>query len=187
MKITRKGILISAVLATIGFHITWTINEFNKIEIMLAPAYKLERASLTENSPPSLHTYYLIEKFSKVYHIPKHIAYNIAFKETSYKGPYDWKYNPFLSSSGGAVGAMQIKPATANYINDTIVKRSVLKNNLEYNILTSMKLLSFLYKQYKDWTIVCGCYNTGSPIVNEYARFCATNKNYQKRWVNYEN
>jgi hypothetical protein len=33
-----------------------------------------------------------------------------------------------------------------------------------------MKLISDLYVKYKDWKIVFGAYNTGSPIVNKYAR-----------------
>jgi hypothetical protein len=27
-----------------------------------------------------------------VYGIPKHIAFNVAYLETKYKGPFDWKY-----------------------------------------------------------------------------------------------
>ena len=40
-----------------------------------------------------------------------------------------------------------------------------------------------LYNRYGNWKLVCGCYNTGRPLVNGYASFCVNNKNYQKNWV----
>ena len=46
-----------------------------------------------------------------------------------------------------------------------------------------MKVLRYLYNQYGDWAIACGYYNTGQPIVNDYAQFCVSNKNYNKNWV----
>lgn len=150
------------------------------------PKSMLQMVMDEPNSPPCLKTYYLIEKYSKRYKIPKHIAYSVAYKETNYKGPFDWDYNPFVSSSSGAHGAMQIMLSTANFVNDTVTKKSFLKRNLEYNISTSMKLLRNLHNQYKDWGKACGCYNTGRPIINEYARFCMKNKKYKKRWINYD-
>jgi hypothetical protein len=145
----------------------------------------LEKASLEKGSPVSLKTYYLIEKYSKKYNIPKHIAYNIAYLETSYKGPFDWKYNPFLSSSAGAVGPMQVMVSTAKYVNKKTVSSHTLKNDLELNISTSMKLLNILHSQYDDWGIVCGYYNTGYPKINGYATFCISNKDYNKNWIYY--
>ena len=37
-----------------------------------------------------------------------------------------------------------------------------------------------LSKQYKDWAVICGYYNTGYPKINDYARFCVSHKDYQK-------
>jgi hypothetical protein len=54
---------------------------------------------------------------------------------------------------------------------------------MELNIMTSMKLLNKLFKQYKDWSLVCGWYNTGKPIINEYARYCSSNKDYKSKWL----
>jgi hypothetical protein len=53
------------------------------------------------------------------------------------------------------------------------------------NVKISMKLLHKLRKQYNDWGLICGYYNTGYPRVNDYARFCVSNKDYQKNWVGY--
>jgi hypothetical protein len=146
----------------------------------------LKQASLKSDSPVSLQTYYLIEKYSTLYEVPKHIAYNVAYLETRYKGPFDWNYNPFLTSSAGAVGAMQVMEKTAEYITKKNIRKSTLKNNLELNISTSLKLLQVLHKKYKDWSIACGCYNTGYPKVNDYATFCISNRNYTKNWEFYE-
>lgn len=151
----------------------------------LSPSKRLEEASLKPNSPVCLQTYYLIEKFSKEYRIPKYIAYNIAYLETRYQGPFDWTYNPFLTSSAGAVGPMQVMVRTAEYINKEETSRQELKTDLELNISTSMKLLRKLHNTYGDWAIVCGYYNTGYPKINDYAAFCASNKNYTKNWSSY--
>lgn len=136
--------------------------------------------------PSSMTMYELIEKYSEEHNIPKHIAYNIAFRETRYKGPFDWNYNPELISSAGAQGPMQVMPSTAKLIQGRVVSSEELRTNLELNIQTSMMLLERLYKKYGDWKIVCGCYNTGRPIVNEYAIYCSTKKDYISKWKFYE-
>ncbi len=136
-----------------------------------------------QDSPKSLQMYYHIERYADVYDVPLYVAYNIAYIETKYKGPYDWEYDPCKSSPSGALGPMQIMISTCNKINKESVSRSKLKNDIEYNIETSMKLLHRLYEKYHDWEKVCGSYNTGKPIVNSYARFCANNKNYKSNWI----
>jgi soluble lytic murein transglycosylase-like protein len=83
----------------------------------------------------------------------------------------------------GALGPMQIMPGTAKMITKKHIDNNELMNNLNTNIEISMKLLNKLHKRYKDWSIVCGCYNTGRPIVNGYGSFCASNKDYRKNWL----
>jgi soluble lytic murein transglycosylase-like protein len=134
-------------------------------------------------SPTSMKMYELIEKYSDEYEIPKYIAYNVAYMETRYLGPFHWKYNPYQESFAGAVGPMQIMPTTSDYINKVNYSKKRLTTDIELNVETSMKLLNRLYSRYKDWSIVCGCYNTGRPIVNDYARYCASNVNFKNKWV----
>lgn len=143
-------------------------------------------AHYKSSAPTPIEMYQLIEKYADEYEIPRHIAYNIAFRETRYKGPFDWKYEPALESSAGAVGPMQVMVTTAEYINRRDVTKNKLRDDIILNIKTSMKLLRQLHDQYRDWKIVCGYYNTGQPIVNEYAMYCVTNKDYQKNWVFYQ-
>jgi soluble lytic murein transglycosylase-like protein len=126
-------------------------------------------------SPYCLQLYHLIEKYSD--------EYNVAYKETRYMGPFHWKYNPKQTSHAGAIGAMQIMPRTANWVEKKNISKKDLMNDLELNVKISMKLLSDLHKKYKDWGITCGYYNTGYPIVNEYAQFCVSKKNYRSNWV----
>lgn len=137
----------------------------------------------TPTSPISLQMYECIEKYSDQYDIPKYVAYNVAYKETTYRGPFDWRYNPSRISCVGALGPMQIMPSTSDYINKVNYGKKRLTNDIELNVETSMKLLNKLYNRYKDWSVVCGCYNTGRPIVNDYARYCASNYNFKNKWV----
>jgi soluble lytic murein transglycosylase-like protein len=168
---------LSAVILTSSFNIISNVEEQNK-EVNLD---KLGSSDL--NYPTPLKVYELIDHYSTVYNIPKHIAFNVAYLETKYKGPFDWNYKHNLSSSAGAVGPMQVMPATANYINNKKIPRETLKNNVEVNIKTSMKLLNKLHKMYPNWKLVCGAYNTGRPMVNSYANFCVNNTDYQKNWT----
>jgi len=135
------------------------------------------------NSKPSYRLYYLIETYSDSFCVPKYIAYNVAFKETRYKGPSDTLYNPYLSSKAGAVGAMQIIPKYASYYAGSKVTRKDLMYDLELNVMVSMKILSKNYDKYKSWAKACGAYNTGSPKINNYAKFCVNNIEYTKNWV----
>ena len=139
--------------------------------------------SLSINKTTSLEMYDNLEKYSEIYDIPKYIFYNIAFLETRYRGPFDWSYNQSKTSCVGALGPMQVMPSTANLVHKTKVSKEKLKNDIRFNIETSAILLNKLYKQYKDWAIVCGCYNTGKPIINGYAKFCVSNLDYRKNWV----
>jgi soluble lytic murein transglycosylase-like protein len=137
----------------------------------------------TIQSPTSMRMYELIEKYSTEYNIPRYIAYNVAYMETRYLGPFHWNYNPYQESFAGAVGPMQIMPSTSDYINKVNYGKKRLTNDMELNIETSMKLLNRLYSRYKNWAIVCGCYNTGRPLVNDYARYCSSNYNFKNKWV----
>lgn len=164
--------------------ISIAVNVLNKINEDSAEIETTE--NFKSSDPTPIEMYNLIEKYANEYEIPKHIAYNIAYKETRYRGPFHWSYQPGLESYAGAVGPMQVMVSTANFINGKIIDRQSLKNDLEINIETSMKLLRRLHNRYKDWATVCGAYNTGQPIINDYARFCVSNKDYQKNWIYYQ-
>lgn len=163
MKIFSK--LIILLIFTFGFtlFLAWyaeTSRIEKQMEIM---------GDISEDIPPSMQLYYYIKKYSKEYDVPLNIAFGVAHHESGYEGPLHWKYNPKLTSIANAYGAMQIQVPTANYFSDEKVTRYDLLNNLELNVDLSMRILSYLKKKHGDWKLALGAYNTGRPIINQYA------------------
>lgn len=145
---------------------------------------KLEiKTQLTDNGPVQFRLYELIEKYADKYDVPRHVAYNIAFMETRYKGPFHKGYSMDVISPSGASGPMQIMPSTAKLVNKRPVSSHELRHDLELNVKTSMKLLRIIRRHNSNWAQTCGEYNTGRPIINSYAIYCSTNKNYRKHWI----
>ena len=145
----------------------------------------LEKLGSEPNAPICLKMYNSIEKYSKKYHIPQHIAYNVAFRETRYQGPFHWTYTPNHVSFAGAVGPMQIMTRFAHKYAGRIVTDKELINDIDLNVKVSMRMLRAWYDTYHSWGLACGGYNTGSPVINEYASFCINTKDYKKNWIRY--
>ena len=162
-----------------------------KESVVISDKLNLEPSRGEVNIPKSIIMYEMIEKYSDIYEIPKYIAYNVAYRETRYKGPFHWNYVPEQGSYAGALGPMQIMPATGRSIykimgfEDQITNED-LRNNIELNVMLSMKILRRAYDKHGNWAIVCGKYNTGKVMINEYARYCASHNNYKDKWVYYE-
>jgi hypothetical protein len=130
------------------------------------------------SAPPCIQLYNHLQTYSEQYGVPFYIAIGVAGKETSYGGPFHWQYEPAQTSSANAYGAMQVQTPTASDIWKRHVTKHELLTNLEFNVHTSMKLLAQLYKRYGNWAIALGCYNTGRPIINDYARKIISKKQY---------
>lgn len=161
---------VKFITVSIVMLIAATIFDHQKIK-SIEEKTNVESASILLNhEPPCIQMYYYIEKYSKQYNIPRKYAYGIAYKETGYRGPFHWRYNHKLTSSAGALGPMQIMPSTATYINGKRVSDEQLKTDIEYNVKTSMKLLKVLKEKYGSWEIAFGAYNTGRPMINQYAQ-----------------
>ena len=131
----------------------------------------------------SLQVYESIEHWSDSFQVPKYIAYNVAYLETGYKGPFDFKYYPYQRSSAGAVGPMQIITRWAHPYAGRYLSEKELKTNIDLNVKISMQMLRKWYSIHRDWTLACGAYNSGQPIRNEYAIYAAGNKSYKSKWV----
>jgi soluble lytic murein transglycosylase-like protein len=134
----------------------------------------VSESDMKESQAPSLKLFYSLEKYSEEYGVPIEIAMGIAEHETGYKGPFDWDYNPALSSSANAYGAMQIQVPTANGVSDSPVTKYDLLNDVDLNAKLSMRIISKLKRKYGSWELALGAYNTGRPIVNGYARSIAS-------------
>lgn len=159
IKILATGIILLIFVASF-----METNETIKVDNGVRRIYQIRKTD-----PPCLQVYESIEKYSDSFNIPKRYAYGVANIETSYKGPFHWKYRHSQVSSAGAVGPMQVMVSTARWINKDDVSQNKLMNDIEYNVYTSMKLLRILYDKRKDWKLVFGEYNTGRPCVNGYA------------------
>lgn len=130
----------------------------------------LEKGKIKIKTPKCVQMFYAIEKYANKYNIPKKYAYGIAYYETGYKGPFDWNYDPKQTSYAGALGPMQIMYSTSKLMfPNKLFSKEFLKNNIDFNVHCSMKLLRHLHDKYKDWEIVFGYYNTGKPIANSYS------------------
>jgi soluble lytic murein transglycosylase-like protein len=114
--------------------------------------------------------------------VPLHIAFNVARMETGYRGPNHESYNHKQTSKAGAVGPMQIMPKYASYFAGFPVKKKELKDSIDLNVYISMKVLSKLYDKYGNWKKALGAYNTGRPIINDYAQK-GVEKDYIKHWI----
>jgi soluble lytic murein transglycosylase-like protein len=122
------------------------------------------------NHKPEIQMYYFIKKYSQEYNIPEAYAFSLAYQETRYRGPFDSLYKHNQSSKAGALGPMQIMPATAKLICGKPISNKILKNDIKLNVMISMKLLRRLHDKYKNWGLVFGAYNTGRPCVNKYSK-----------------
>ena len=135
------------------------------------------------NGSISLQMYESIEHWSDSFNVPKYIAYNVAYQETGYKGPFHFNYNPYQTSSAGAVGPMQIITIYAHTYAGRHLSEKELKTNIDLNVKISMQMLRVWYNIYKDWELAAGAYNSGQPIRNNYAVYAASNKDYKNKWV----
>ena len=130
----------------------------------------------------ALRMYRAIMLYSGMYQVPRHVAFNVAHLETTYRGPQDSTYNPSRVSKAGAMGPMQIRYKYASYFAERKVTKSELRDSIEFNVNLSMKILAQNYKRFKSWAKAAGAYNTGKPVINHYAKE-AVKKDYKRNWI----
>ena len=123
---------------------------------------------------PSIRMYFALKKYSEKYSVPEEIAFAFAYRETGYRGPNHRSYEWRLVSSAGALGPMQIMPTSGRKFAPKKYSDSLLLNDIDYNVETSMRILKYLKRRFGRWDLAAGAYNTGRPVVNEYARQIAS-------------
>lgn len=146
--------------------------------MVLVFATRIGESTPSTNVPVTYQISALIEKYSKIYKIPKKYMYALIYQETRYMGPNQKHYKHNQVSSANALGPMQIKLSTAQYMVDQHITRDALLNDVETNIHTSFKIVRKLKNKYKSWALAFGAYNTGKPVNNEYAQNIV-NKRYK--------
>ena len=85
-----------------------------------------------DQAEPEVQMYYYIKKYSKQYDIPTKYAFSVAYIESLYGGPCDKNYKHNVASYCGALGPMQIMPATAKLIYGKTVNKAQLKNDIDF-------------------------------------------------------
>jgi len=124
--------------------------------------------------------YEAIVKYSYEYDVPINIAFNIANKESNYRGPNDFLYTANVGKS--YLGPMQLSFKYCAKYADSTVTRQTLKSDIYANVSLALKVLRKHYNRYKSWTKACAVYNTGNPRkVNKYVKKVLV-KNYTKNW-----
>ena len=104
-----------------------------------------------------------IENYSKLYGVEKSLIISVIYTES--------KFNKNAKSSKGAIGLMQVKPATATFIlnSDTPITESFLFDS-ENNIKVGVLYLKYLTKKYGDLITVIACYNAGEGNVIKWLK-----------------
>lgn len=103
-----------------------------------------------------------IATYAAVYGVPNNIAQALAIQE----GGLNPDGSP-RTSPAGAVGALQLEPATANQL-------GVDPTDTTQNIEGGLRFLGGLIKQYGDVNLALAAYNAGPGVVNDYKN--GTNK-----------
>lgn len=153
---------------------------FIKLESIESNIEKMEFIANNQDVP-SVQMYACLERYSEQYDIPKYILHNIAFRETTYRGPFDWGYKHNRESGYGAVGPMQVTSIAAKDVYGHSVSRSRLKNDIEFNIKTSAAYLSKLYRRFNNWEKVISFYSA-YPKGADYVVYVINNKDYKHKW-----
>ena len=177
IKLGNKLILFYVCSILLTFFLSWKL--FSAKEVVSQENQEYSETSMIA----SIHMYESIRKYAQIYEIPEHIAFNVAYLETGYRGPLHFAYSPRQVSGQGAVGPMQVMPKTANFVERRRISRKELLTNIDMNVNISLKYLKYLHDEFGTWSLALGFYNTGTPTVNEYARYCTGNKEFSDKWL----
>lgn len=132
--------------------------------------YNTEPVDIISFAPLSVQVYHHFIAWADSFDVPIKIVKGILREETNFRTPLNFDYNPYQTSYANAYGPAQVQLRTARYIagSDSITKHDVLYN-IKFNAYLSMKYIRYLKDRYNSWLIACAYYNTGYPIVNQYA------------------
>lgn len=81
------------------------------------------------------------------------------------------KFNPNAKSSANAIGIMQIKLDTANYIRDLNNETLFVESDLyipEINIEYGIKYIDYLFSKFENEDVVICAYNAGETVVRSW-------------------
>ena len=144
----------------------------------------------------------LVTIFFSTYKLFYAIAHPIKYKNIIYANstknipPYliasvinvESRYDKNAESKKGAIGLMQIKQSTADYMID-IYKIDKNTNQNLFNPTTNIRLgslyLNYLYKKFGDITLVICAYNAGETIVRNWTKNSEIYSNGKLNYIPY--
>ena len=95
------------------------------------------------------------------YHVPPALALAVAWQESG------WRQD--VVSHAGAVGVMQLMPATADWVGDAMLGTRVQINDLRHNVRAGVRLLAHYLGHYKgDRARVLAAYYQGQWAVDHH-------------------
>ena len=104
-----------------------------------------------------------VEVYAQRYDVPPHTVYAVMKSESD--------FDSAAVSSAGAVGLMQMTPATFDWLTHEILFEHLESGMLydpETNIRYGVYYLSRLYDRYGDWAVALAAYNAGPTNVDEW-------------------
>lgn len=177
IQLGKKLILFYVCSILLTFFLSWKL--FSIKQTVSKSNIEYSQSSMVS----SICMYESIKKYALEYDIPEHIAFNVAYLETGYRGPLHFGYSPDQVSRGGALGPMQVLPKTANFISTNKISRDELLNNIDMNVCISLRYLKYLHDEFGSWPVALGFYNTGTPSINQYSKYCTNNKSFSDKWI----
>ncbi len=119
---------------------------------------------LTKNEKaeyPLLYSDY-VETYSEMYDVPQEIVYAVIKTESD--------FDPNAISSIGAIGLMQLVPATFEWVcgKENIEYTAENIKNPEVNIRCGVYYLSYCYSQFEIWETAYAAYNAGCNRVKQW-------------------
>lgn len=143
-------------------------------------------------APYSVQVYFYTKKYCAEFNVPEEIAFAVAKLETGYKGPDKFAYNPTNQISvANALGAYQLLLSTAKDMYEYLgygprheLTKQMLLDDVELNVRLGICYLRWLKNNISpNWIIVCGFYNSGYQIVNDYARHAVKVYDYKNKYL----
>ncbi len=103
-----------------------------------------------------------VEKYSNMYGVPREIIYAIIKTESD--------FNPNAVSSIGAIGLMQLMPATFEWVCDKEDIEYSAENikDPEINIRCGVYYLAYCYSEFEIWETAYAAYNAGCNRVKQW-------------------
>jgi soluble lytic murein transglycosylase len=136
------------------------------LSVSLGYAYDKILTVLEKRSHPIPEMYKeTVEKYSEEYNVPQDLIYSVIKAESGFR-------SDAVSPSAGAVGLMQIMPATFA----DIAKRlgEAANEGLLYDPHTNIKYgtfyLRYLYDMFNEWDLAVAAYNAGLSRVNGWLK-----------------